>query len=264
MNKIIPFNKDITFKEKIGEIESIALDDTLKFVDKYSIKGDLIVRGCNKYLDIENEFSYPIPVEIAVDDKYDTSKASIGIDDFYYEIINDDILRVKIDLILDDLEYQDEEVKEDNLRVDFDVDIKKEDDLLDASLDLVKKGEKGFNTAMDLQKKGDDVSAGIDFTKNGKDSLNINANVNKESNQKLDASLSIDKGKKDNDNIMDLFKETDNQKEYSIYRVYTFLENDTIDSILKKYGITKEELEKYNDLESLKPGDKLIIPSTDE
>ena len=96
MNKIIPFNKDITFNESIGDITSIALDDTLKFMDNYTIKGELIVRGCHKYLDIESDFSYHIPVEIAVDSKYDTSKANISVDDFYYEIINDNILRVKI------------------------------------------------------------------------------------------------------------------------------------------------------------------------
>ena len=31
----------------------------------------------------------------------------------------------------------------------------------------------------------------------------------------------------------------------------------------KKYDITKEELEKYNDLETINPGSKLIIPSND-
>ena len=269
MNKIIPFNKDITFNEKIGEIESIALDDTLKFIEPYTIKGELIVRGCNKYLDVENEFSYPLPVEIAVDSKYDTKKASINIDDFYYEIINDNILRVKIDLILDDLEYQKEEIKEDSLRLDYNVDIKKDDDLFDASIDLLKKGEDGFNTSMDLLKKGDELfDAKLDLEKKGNIPFLADASIKKESDQKLDANLSLAKGNKeetkDTDKIMDLFKENDEPKEYSIYRVYTMGENDTIDSILKKYGITKEDLENYNDLGSLKTGDKLIIPSTDE
>jgi len=238
MNKIIPFNKDIVFQENIGEIESIALDDTLKFIDQTSIKGELIVRGCHKENEITKDFSYPIPVEIAVDDKYDTKKASIGIDDFYYEIINDNILRVKIDLILDDLEYKEEEIVPINERIDFNLDVKKEDDLLDASLDLLKKGKDAFNASVDLVKDGNDS---------------------------LDASLSLDKGeKKKEENVMDLFKENPEDKEYSIYRVYTVTDNDTIDSILKKYNVLREDLEIYNDLGNIKPGDKLIIPSTDE
>ena len=238
MNKIIPFNKDITFNEKIGEIESIALDDTLKFETPYNIKGELIVRGCHKIQDIESDFSYPLPVEIAVDSKYDTKKASISIDDFYYEIVNDNILRVKIDLILDDLYYKEAEIVPENRKIDFDLDIKKEDDLLDAALDL---------------------------EKDGKDAFTANANFEKQGTDSLKASLDLSKGnEKEKDNVLDLFKETDGEKEYSIYRVYVVGNDDTLDSILSKYKVSKDELEKYNDLSSIKPGTKLIIPSTDE
>ncbi len=207
MNKIIPFNKDIKFNEKIGEIESIALDDTLKFFDSYTIKGELIVRGCNKNDNIEKDFSYPLPVEISVDDKYDTTKSSIMIDDFYYEIINDDILRVKIDLMLDDLYYKEEKQEKEVREVNYD----KEEEIINDVLEINPKKEK-----------------------------KIEENT-------------------------DLFKETDNStKEYSVYRVYVFNDNDTLTSILNKYKIAKEELEEINDLSKLKIGDKLIIPSTDE
>ena len=39
---------------------------------------------------------------------------------------------------------------------------------------------------------------------------------------------------------------------------------DTLDSIMEKYGVTLEELKKYNDLTNLQLGDKLIIPNTYE
>lgn len=234
MNKIIPFSKDITFNEKIGEIESIALDDTLKFEDAYMIKGDLIVKGSYKNNDLIKEFSYPLPVEIAVDTKYDTGKSSIGIDDFYYEIVNENILHVKIDLILDDLYYKEEEILPENRKIDFDLDIKKEDDLIKGDLDLEKEGKDSFNANVSLEKKGDEV---------------------------LNATLNIEK----NDQTEDLFKEIDNdEKDYSIYRVYTVGNEDTLDTILNKYKISKEELEKYNDLDNIRAGMKLIIPSTDE
>ena len=196
MNKIIPFNKNIKFSNPIGEITSIALDDTLKFLDSYTISGDLIVRGCHKYDDIEEDFSYPLPTQIALDNKYDTSKAKITIDDFYYEIINDNTLNVKIDLLLDDLFY-----KEENLsRVEPDEKIE-------------------------------------------------NVEVIEDSQEKIE-----------NDD-----KETMNDiKEYSVYRVYLVGENDTLDNIIDKFKITKEDLSYYNDLEMIKPGMKLIIPSIDE
>ena len=196
MNKIIPFNKEITFDDEIGEITSIALDDTLKFTDSYTIGGELIVRGCYKNSLESKDFSYPIPVEIAVDSKYDTGKAKIMVDDFYYEIINNNILKVKIDLILDDLFYKQEEI-------------------------------------LPLEREEIEESEKIEVLPQ-EDTLN-------------------------------LFKEIDDdEKNYSIYRVYVIEENDTLDSILNKYKIPKEELEHYNDLSMIKPGIKLIIPSIDE
>ena len=200
MNKIIPFNKDIKFNGNIGEITSIALDDNLNFKDSYTISGDLIVRGQHKYNDIEEDFSYNLPTHIAVDEKYDTSKAKISVDDFYYEIINDNILKVKIDLILDDLYY-------------------KENKLEPLRKDVV-----------------------------------IEEEVENEENKE-----NVDK-----EEVIDLFQETSSEKEYSIYRVYLVGENDTLDSILTKYKISKEELSHYNDLDILKAGIKLIIPSVDE
>ena len=215
MNKIIPFNKDITFNEKIGEIESIALDDTLKFIEPYTIKGELIVRGCNKYLDVENEFSYPLPVEIAVDSKYDTKKASINIDDFYYEIINDNILRVKIDLILDDLYYKEQEPEKEVREVKDDI---------DAEVIPIDIEESKINDNQTELEKNTEI--------------NITQDLLNENN--------------------------DEKKDYSIYRVYVYSDNDTLDSILNKYKVTKEELEEINDLTNLKPGVKLVIPSIDE
>ena len=215
MNKIIPFSKEIVFNEQIGEIESIALDDTLKFIDKFSIKGELIVRGCHKYQEIEHDFSYPIPVEINVDTKYNTQNANIEIDDFYYEIINDNILKVKIDLLLDHLEYQIEDITPVNETID-------------------ERNEMEENKL--LPPKDEEIN-------------------NIEGDKKIDDNK---------DNVINLFKPTDEEKEYSIYRVYTIMDNDTIDSIIKKYGVAKEEMEKYNDLSSFKTGDKLIIPSLDE
>lgn len=217
MNKIIPFNKDIVFENNIGEITSIALDDNLSFSDKYTIKGELVVRGCHKYNDVEEDFSWNIPVLISVDDKYETENATIGVDDFYYEIINDNILKVKIDLIIDDLYYK--------------------EDRKDENLDLEMNDKDNLNVTLDTEK--------IDITLDKEKENNLSININ------------------DENKFTDLFKEN-NEKNYSIYRVYTVMENDTIGSILDKYHITKEELELYNDLTNLETGSKLIIPSTDE
>lgn len=227
MNKIIPFNKDITFNTEIGEITSIALDDTLRLVDTYSIKGELIVRGCNKVRDIEEDFSYSLPVDITIDSKYDTGKCSINIDDFYYEIINENILKVKIDLILDDLFYREEVIKKEEIVVDE----------LTRSLDI----------DASLKKKDDEWDVDVSLEK---DNINVDFNFEKKN--------------EDTNKIEDLFKEVNDTKEYSIYRVYTMTENDSLEYIMDKYKISRDDLMDYNDLTVITPGMKLVIPSTDE
>lgn len=58
--------------------------------------------------------------------------------------------------------------------------------------------------------------------------------------------------------IFDNFGDNEN---FSSYYIYFFRENDTIESVMQKYSITKENLGLYNNLDELKIGDKLIIPS---
>ena len=48
------------------------------------------------------------------------------------------------------------------------------------------------------------------------------------------------------------------------YQVYIIRENDTIETVLNKYNITRETLNLYNDLTELKLGDKLIIPQVND
>ena len=47
---------------------------------------------------------------------------------------------------------------------------------------------------------------------------------------------------------------------YVTYHIHIVGENDTIDSIINNYKISKEILSEYNDLSSLNIGDKILIP----
>ena len=58
----------------------------------------------------KESFNFEIPFDIALDSRYDTSKIKFDIDDFYYEIINADTLKVNIDVYVDGLnEIKEEE-----------------------------------------------------------------------------------------------------------------------------------------------------------
>lgn len=49
---------------------------------------------------------------------------------------------------------------------------------------------------------------------------------------------------------------------YRTYKVYIIREGDTLNSILERFQVTKEDLETYNDISNITVGLKIIIPTT--
>ena len=49
---------------------------------------------------------------------------------------------------------------------------------------------------------------------------------------------------------------------YRTYKVYIIREGDTLNSILERFQVTKEDLEAYNDISNITVGLKFIIPTT--
>ena len=76
---------------------------------------------------------------------------------------------------------------------------------------------------------------------------NTNSNINNNDSDKITTNI---------------FPKAQEEEKYVTYRVYKVLENDTVDTILTKYNITKEMLSDYNNIENITTGDKLIIPTT--
>ena len=53
----------------------------------------------------------------------------------------------------------------------------------------------------------------------------------------------------------------DNDDSFSTYYVYIVRDGDSISSIMDKYHVSREDLEKYNDIDQVSTGDKILIPS---
>jgi len=117
MKKTVPFTKEITFDNNIYEISSISLEHTLSLKEKNVINGAFIVSGTYKVTSTSmtiDEFNYKLPFEISIDKKYDTSEATVDISDFYYEVIDNKILSINIEVLIDNIEEIKEEVMNDN------------------------------------------------------------------------------------------------------------------------------------------------------
>lgn len=226
MRQTIPFKKDITFKTKIGELTAIALDNDLTLKGEDLIVGNFYISGTYKMLEtsqLEEEYSYKIPCEIAINEEYDTYNATIDIDDFYYEIINDEILRINIVVVINNLERK--EIVEEELE---------DEEELETDDEIIEEPSKKENREV-LEKLEDEE-------------VNI-----------LDEIPEIPRESK---SFLEVKEEVKNQKDtYLTYRVYMVKDDDTLEQILEKYEITKEQLADYNNLEEFAPGVKLVIPS---
>ncbi len=105
MKKIIPFKKEMSFKTNVSEITSISLENTLNNKEQ-TIQGNLIINGTYKITDTSTqveEFEFIIPINVEIDNKYITESMTIDINDFYYEIINNNALEVNIEILLDNI-----------------------------------------------------------------------------------------------------------------------------------------------------------------
>ena len=224
MKNIIPFKKDVIFKTNISEVTSISLENTLT-VNEDIVKGLFIVSGEYKISDKSisvDPFNLELPFEIVIDEKYDTSKAIIDIDDFYYEIVNNNVLSVSIDVLVDHLQEKP---------------LIEMEDLVDVT---------PVRTVLDLEEEEMENSV---------------------EERCVEEEETLPKRNSENieEKINSIFSNgTFNDEVYVTYNVFIIRDGDTLDSIMEKYNVTQDELEKYNDLSNLKLGDKLIIPNSYE
>lgn len=262
MKKIIPFKKEIIFKTNISEITSISLEHQL-VINNLDISGEFLITGDYKVSDNSKTveaFDFNIPFEIMLDEKYDTKNAEVDIDDFYYEIIDDKVLSVSIDVRVDKLLeklitpeipdvteskdyieelYEEQNREEDGKIVIEDVPEIKEDKYIERCIEE------------------DDILPGEEEMKHMEETMNKEDKEIKKNNK-------VDNNIKDsnsvNDKINSLFSNISNDDMYVTYNVYIIRDGDTIESIMKKYEVSEEQLKEYNDLSDLKLGDKIIIP----
>lgn len=102
MKQVIPFTKNIVFKTKIANITSISLDHEEKVFDG-EVSGDFIIYGDYKIHGDTTEkelFKYRLPFTALYPENVNSESVKIDIDDFSYEQVEDDVLKVDISFVL--------------------------------------------------------------------------------------------------------------------------------------------------------------------
>lgn len=226
MKIIIPFKKEVVFKDNISEITSISLEHELS-LENSIVKGKFLITG--EYLVSSNSntvlpFNLELPIALAIEDSYDTSKAICDIDDFYYEIVNNQKLSISIDICVDKL--LEKELVDINQQIDdLNQDDRNIDDLKVESIELKE----------EVENKDERNDAGKEVIENNEEDVN--------------------------EKINSLFSNIGDNEVYVSYNIYIVRDGDTLEDIIEKYNVDIELIKEYNDVSDLKIGDKIIIPS---
>lgn len=235
MNCKIPFTKDIDFGKKVTEITSISLEHEIEVVNN-TLKGNFIVSGEFKSHEVsvnKESFSYVLPFEIDLLEDIDTDTVEFMIDDFTYEIIEQNSLRVNIDFNV--VASKKEEIKEEPLFQDAKEAIR--------SLD-----EKLEETEEENLEENDNMKEEV------KEEVKEEPEVKEERTEKT--------LKETEDTIINTINNT--EEEYTTYHIHMVSDGETVETICTMYQSNIQILGEYNDLTDVMPGDKLIIPEKNE
>lgn len=247
MKKIVPFRKEFPFLTNLAEITSISLEHTLHIDTEHTINGELTVSGNYKMAENSTNtepFTFEIPCDINVDEQYSLKHAVVDIDDFYYEIINNRSLSVNIDVKIDKvedaplMEPREEKIEKVQENVKNALEEREEKEMEERELEEVTPVISELPTFDEAE---------IPF----KTVENVTAISQEMETPRMNVS-----------EVKTLFDQMDEASEtYTTYKVCIVREEDTLENVMVRYSISKEELEKYNDLREIKIGDKLIIPA---
>ena len=227
MKKTVSFTKDLEFPMQIGEITQITLEDDLKFINENNIEGKFLIAGKYKMTEasrLEEDFSFNLPVEINISENCDLDTCKISITDFNYEVVDENILRSNIDVLIEGVEIiEDEEIERE---CDDDDDKEKE----------IPVKEEVVEPSFEIKKEK------IDYIEEDK--------VEEENKRDIDS------------NTNSLFSNlNDDEDSFSTYSIYIMREGDTLEKVMEKYSVTKEKLEEYNDISTITLNSKIVIPS---
>lgn len=258
MKKKVAFQKEIEFPTMIGEVSAISLEHNLKFIDESSVEGELLLSGKYKLTEasrLEEDFNYKIPTEIALTEKLDLATARIEITDFYYEIANEDTMVCNIELLIDGVELVEideldealEDIRSDEELVrECDGDSKETKEIELPKIEKEEKVEIIDEKEVKVEEKREEMKEKIEEEVVEKEVV------------KKEEKIEVEK------EVKSLFANiVEDQETYGTFLVYIVRQNESINSIIEKYKTSVEEIEKYNDLNDLSIGTKLIIPIID-
>ena len=233
MNLIIPFTKDIKFTTNVSEILSISLEHDYT-INEGELLGNFTVSGEYKTHEVSvnrEKFENVLPFSVELSNRIDADSLDLEIQDFTYELIDNNTLRVNIEYSVNAIEEAKEE------REDFET-------ILDNAINDI------GNIELPLEEtREEEILEEPEVTQE--------PTVSEDVERKEEVVTSDDE-----EVIIDSAKTT--EETFVTYHIHIMQENDTLESVCTKYNTTESILSDYNDLSTLTIGEKLVIPDIDE
>lgn len=110
MNVLVPFTKDIKFKGSIAEILSVSLEHDYT-TNTQEILGNFTISGDYKSHEVsvnKEHFEYVLPFSVNLSSNIDTKSVEFEVNDFTYDVIDGDTLRVSIEYRVQATETEEE------------------------------------------------------------------------------------------------------------------------------------------------------------
>lgn len=235
MNLVIPFTKDIKFKSNIAEILSVSLEHDFT-ANSEEILGNFTISGEYKTHEVsvnKENFEFVLPFSVSLASKIDTNSVDFEVEDFTYEIKDNETMRVNIEYKINASEIEEEPLFKTI-----------EEPSLDKLLDEIDNRVEDFKNTLEDE------------------NLEETKEIKKENNEEREEVDILEQSSSNVDNdaknvILGAKIEDDT---YVTYQVFEYLETDTIESICLKYNTTEAILSEYNDLKNISVHDKIIIP----
>ena len=154
MNLIIPFTKDIKFTSSISEITSISLEHEYT-VNNDEILGNFILSGDYKTHELsvnKEHFEHVLPFRVDISSRIDRESVDLAIQDFTYEIKDNDTLKVNIEYCVNALELKEENKQEENKQEELFERVEDDDTLEDILDNLDEPSDENRNVTEDDKK----------------------------------------------------------------------------------------------------------------
>jgi len=254
----IPFESAIEFKTRISEITKMSLEHDFNVNDRV-VLGNFYVSGEYKIHEVsinKESFNYTLPftVELREDIKNDT--VEFNIEDFSYEVIKDNTLKVNIEYSLQ-AEVEEElfeRVNEEELESEL---AYIDEFLSEAPNDKVK------NDICDVSENPEEVC---------ERQKEINLEISLEDAEKTKEEVMVEEEleelekeritKEEEKTIMETIKNSDDT--FVTYHIHIVKESESMESICAKYNVSSSLISEYNNIDSMTIGDKILIPKIDE